>query len=504
MGLPVVTVATGGLPVAETTKGLPVSEAAKYGIAVTKVVGKPGLPVTYVAESSGGAAAAWTDFVATAPSGEGTAFVGAGTRKIYVSQSTGLDANPGTLASPKKTLSAGKAAMRAGSPDWLLLKNGDTWTDEAFDYFNNRSGVSAAAPALIGPWTFGGVRPLVKMNPSVNQGGFGLLGTSNFWVLYGIEFYAYTRDPANPSYNAATLATQLHGLDCTSSGTWLWVEDCKFSFSTGTTVQLVSATVTLFRNVFADNYWSAGHSNNFFDGVSNLTNKENVYAHNGWNATAGVPRDVFCHGWYFQYTAGNAGTHVGNVVAQAGANGAQCRPGGTITNNLFAGNPIGLLTGGGESTNGTQGGDVSSNVVVEGIDPSGWGIDVHACNATVRVFNNIIANDSASPAQDPNTVAIQLQTGTTADEATNNIIYHWGINAIVNSGAGNIVTGNAIDGTGYGAPTRTLSMYDSAVLGGPGTIDHFLTLARAQSRNSYNTALTADGVNTWIRAGFGL
>jgi hypothetical protein len=48
MGLPVVTVASGGLPVVETTSGTPVTEAANLrGVPVTKVVGKPGLPVTF-------------------------------------------------------------------------------------------------------------------------------------------------------------------------------------------------------------------------------------------------------------------------------------------------------------------------------------------------------------------------------------------------------------------------------------------------------------------------
>jgi hypothetical protein len=58
MGVAVVTVASGGLPVVDVTPiasmtpikyGLAVTEAAnKYGIAVTKVVGAPGLPVIYV------------------------------------------------------------------------------------------------------------------------------------------------------------------------------------------------------------------------------------------------------------------------------------------------------------------------------------------------------------------------------------------------------------------------------------------------------------------------
>jgi hypothetical protein len=55
MALAVVTVASGGLAVVDVTAvppvlSLPVSEAANgKGLAVTKVVGKPGLAVTYVA-----------------------------------------------------------------------------------------------------------------------------------------------------------------------------------------------------------------------------------------------------------------------------------------------------------------------------------------------------------------------------------------------------------------------------------------------------------------------
>jgi len=54
MGLAVVTVAAGGLPVVDVTAttpklGVSVTEAANgRGIAVTKVVGKPGMPVTFV------------------------------------------------------------------------------------------------------------------------------------------------------------------------------------------------------------------------------------------------------------------------------------------------------------------------------------------------------------------------------------------------------------------------------------------------------------------------
>ena len=55
MALAVVTVASGGMPVVDVTSiaprtGLPVSESASgRGVPVTKVVGKPGLPVVYTA-----------------------------------------------------------------------------------------------------------------------------------------------------------------------------------------------------------------------------------------------------------------------------------------------------------------------------------------------------------------------------------------------------------------------------------------------------------------------
>jgi hypothetical protein len=53
MSMPVVTVPAGGLPVVDVTAiapktGMPVVEAANgRGIAVTLVVGKPGMPVVY-------------------------------------------------------------------------------------------------------------------------------------------------------------------------------------------------------------------------------------------------------------------------------------------------------------------------------------------------------------------------------------------------------------------------------------------------------------------------
>ncbi len=57
----------------------------------------------------------------------------ADSRIIYVSSSTGNDANDGLSArTAKRSIDAGMALVRDGSPDHLLLKRGDVFTDQSF------------------------------------------------------------------------------------------------------------------------------------------------------------------------------------------------------------------------------------------------------------------------------------------------------------------------------------------------------------------------------------
>ncbi len=48
---------------------------------------------------------------------------------------------------------------------------------------------------------------------------------------------------------------------------------------------------------------------------------------------------------------------------------------------------------------------------------------------------------------------------------------------------------------------RTIEDYDSLVLGGDGTYDSFIEKIREQSRDNWDTDLTAGMINTWLRAG---
>src|SRR5262249_47758043 len=84
----------------------------------------------------------------------------ADTKMTYVSSSTGNDFNDGrTINTPVKTLYKGASLLRSGYPDWLLLKKGDTWTDQALetapgDNFG-RGGRSSTEPMLVASYGTG-------------------------------------------------------------------------------------------------------------------------------------------------------------------------------------------------------------------------------------------------------------------------------------------------------------------------------------------------------------
>lgn len=72
----------------------------------------------------------------------------ANSRVVYVSSSQGNDSNTGLSTSkPVKTLSKARSLVRDGNPDWILLRRGDTWTDERIGTFIN--GKSPTEPAVI-------------------------------------------------------------------------------------------------------------------------------------------------------------------------------------------------------------------------------------------------------------------------------------------------------------------------------------------------------------------
>lgn len=72
----------------------------------------------------------------------------------YFSNSTGNDANPGTIASPKKTLSAA-SALTLNGPDRVLFMRGDTWTESAGLAFSVKNVGSLTVPVTVGAYGTG-------------------------------------------------------------------------------------------------------------------------------------------------------------------------------------------------------------------------------------------------------------------------------------------------------------------------------------------------------------
>jgi len=85
----------------------------------------------------------------------------ADTRVVFVSSSGGDDHNDGlSPARPKRSIAAGQARLRHGSPDWLLLKRGDVWQENLGQW--KKSGRSLDEPMLVSSYGQGSARPLLQ------------------------------------------------------------------------------------------------------------------------------------------------------------------------------------------------------------------------------------------------------------------------------------------------------------------------------------------------------
>ena len=495
----------------------------------------------------------WTVF--TPVSGTGSCSNGSytGTCIIYVSSSTGNDSNSGlTVSTPVKTLDKGITLLRNGHPDWLLLKRGDTFTPDvignSFGVFS-LSGQSATAPMVIGSYDpsqpgvvdpyVAGARPLIL---SSNNGGTvgAAFQTQNgaggdFIALVGVEFYNYTADPSNASYNSNF--GDVAGLYLMNPVTWWLIEDCKFSFyagnisvniyfsSTGVAgagVENPASLFTMNRNVVVDAY--STNSSEFSEGlyiagIPNLAFNQNLFDHNGWNATvAGAGASIFNRNIYIQAnqpsisgTSNPTLSYTNNISTRSSAEGAHFRFGGVITNNLWAYDPIGFDIG--CTTNdepycvpitsaSMTGNVIQSSTDINPNNQRGIGFIAYNSQKSGIQFTSNVVSQVATTYQ--YATAIETDPNTTGIGITNNVIYDWP-NAFSDDGSGDTTGPNAINLTGYPNPNVTIATYDAAVLGGPGTFADFIAQARLQSKaNGWNTALTASAVNSYIQAGFGI
>lgn len=491
--------------------------------------------------TNGSVDAFWTVFTETSPSGEGSGFSGAGTRKIYVASAAhgGSDSNTGTQASPKLTLSAGVALLRNGSPDWLMLNKGDVWTDQSLQVAN-KAGQSAGAPMLIGAYG-SGARPQIKWTNAADQFDPGSVFSGNCSNLYvvGLDFYAYKRDPNNPSFVANDVAGENNrgtGVTLSGSGTTFTLEDCKISFYRHNWDCIGTYTTPRLRRcVILDSYdyLQPGGGNVegvFFSFCQNPLMDECILDGNGHNDQLGHTPIALSHAGYFRQpnNQGNGttgpGTMTGCWSSRNSADGTQLRRGGTMTKNFFTLNACGFEIGhsdtDGEGSAVTTTGDVSDNVVMRSADVgagrTGHGMTIDFCQGSgVQIQNNIVAHihpnakhtGGGAGAIWAQPIFVNASSGGIV--ITNNKIFDWATDdnrGVYDNQGSDTITPNEVDlaGTntfGYSSPNRTAGTYYQSI-GGTNDEIALINAVRAQSKDNWNPQLTAKALINYIRSGF--
>jgi|GEM_PF-1426065 len=308
-------------------------------------------------------------------------------RIVYVSSSEGDDANDGLSPQhPVRTPSRGATLVRDGSPDFLLLKRGDTWRgqDIGTDRVSRRfkSGQSKEHPLVISSYGDSHERPRLEINGSfVDHDG----NERNYVAIVGLAFVSYPKIPGDPQFNGA----DGDGLRLIGTGHDILLEDNSFEY--GEIVVQNESEVEVRRNVVHRAYHvgtcayrSDGTrdpngdstyrpSGMFAGGVDGLLIEDNVWDENGWNPD--VPEacaTIYNHNLYL---SGNSRLTVrDNLIMRAASIGLKLTSAQTgdsdeilIENNLFVEGEIGISMGGNDDTpyrfrNATIRGNVFSDI----------------------------------------------------------------------------------------------------------------------------------------------
>lgn len=379
-----------------------------------------------------------------------TEFQPAGDTRIYHVSASGNDRNDGR--SPERafrTIARAYQAMRAGAPDWLLLKRGDQF-DEAFPQWR-KGGRSEREMMLIG--TYGeGLRPIV--NPG-NTTAFRTHGadTINHLAIVGIEFV-----PLQYDHTSGVV-----GIHITCGGRNLLIEDCYIHhFSGGIVLYDVDRRhdlrdIRIRRSIVADNYATTSHSQGLYAAYTdNILVEECVFDHNGWNESIrGAEATIFNHNIYISNVV-NGFTLRDSIIANASSHGVQARSGGDIFGNVFFNNPLSILLGGGQEPNagGVQG-TVRRNVVLHGGDigdlPRGHGITLQNVRRGA-VAHNIVAFD-ASRVHYGHAILLDgvgthpdREVGVHNVNVTGNFVYDWRGGLKIKGDPGRDLSGLRVDG----------------------------------------------------------
>lgn len=369
-------------------------------------------PATALAQND--TATFWTQF---APSED--------TRLVFVSSSTGRDANSGLNPDePVKSLARAYELLRDGHPDWMLLRRGDEWYESLPR--PTKSGRSVEERLVIGAYGDSPDRPQVR--PADGQQGLQATGTDQ---LAHIAFVGIHIEPADRSGTSNPVGIRWLA-ECDDI---LFEDVCVIGFKDNVILQAYPSSNNLtgihFNGcVVADAYSTSGHAQGFYvQGVSGLTIQHSVITSNGFDLDHGAEPTIFNHNIYVQN--GCSGIVVkDNIIADASSHGLQLRPGGTVEGNLFISNPLALLFGGGSypESDGVSG-VVNRNLVMYGRDiaenlPRSFGFTISNINGA-EFTNNYFTINSIGANRDVIAIKNDRELMVTNLDIAHNMVLDW-------------------------------------------------------------------------------
>ena len=444
-------------------------------------------------------------------------------RIVYVSHSEGDDANPGlSPAAPVKTVARGKALLRDGRGDWLLLKRGDEFPSGLGTW--DKSGASAEAPMVIGAYGQGR-RP--RLHPQGQHFLFAHGQGASHLAFVSLYAHATQRDPEHPDFNGGT--DKAKGVLWLGAGENIRFENCVIdSFNLGLELGNPEQTlknVTLYRCIVRDAYATTDQGNSqgiFTRLVRDLVIRECIFFHNGWSEQVeGSERTVFNHNLYLSSTKNLLIED--SMIVDGALNGMNLRTtdktGGeqqnvTVRGNLLVGNANAI------SATGKRGSTLlSTNLLIEKNVAHKHGAAVTFQGDPQMVANGIalsnwdgaiLRDNLLLEARDEFTGrAINIERAGHPDPVnhtiTRNVVHDWLDNEIPEPTPNVTVTDNRVGlaPSAYVDPTRTLERYITDVAEVPSR-EAFFRIALRMRKGSWNPTFTAPAVVPWMRAGFEL